>query len=153
MTTRRWLIIVGLVSACGPASPEPAGDEAALRAAIAGYDSAWQAKDSARVAPYLASDYAYFTSTGGLSTRAESFGFLRDTTYWLTRSDRSELEITMSGTVARVSSRWIGEGMYQGGVVRDDQTCGLIWIWRDERWQLFSEHCVNRAAESTDSVP
>ena len=124
-----------------------------LRAAIAGYDSAWKAKDSARVARYVASEYAYFTSTGGLSSRSESFGFLRDTTYQLTRSDRSDLEITMAGTVARVSSRWKGEGVYQGSGVQDDQTCGLIWIWRDERWQLFSEHCVNRTVSSADSAP
>ena len=151
MTRRPWLLVVSLVSGCSPATPEPAGDEAALRAAIAGYDSAWKAKDSIRVAQYLAPDYAYFASTGERSSRAESFGFLRDTTYRLTRSDRSELEITMSGSVARVSSRWMGDGMYQGRVVRDDQTCGLIWTWRDQRWQLFSEHCVNRAVSSADS--
>ena len=151
MTMRPWLLLLSFTFACRPASPQPAGDEAALRTAIAGYDSAWKAKDSIRVAQYLAPDYAYFTSTGDLSSRAESFGFLRDTTYWLTRSDRSELDITISGTVARVSSRWMGDGMYQGSVVRDDQTCGLIWTWREQRWQLFSEHCVNRAVSTADS--
>lgn len=151
MTIRPW-VIFGLAMACQPAAP-PGGDEASLRAAIAGYDSAWKAKDSALVDHYLAPDYAYFTSTGGLSSRTESFGFLRDTTYRLTRSERSELGIALSGPVARVSSRWIGQGVYQNTVVQDDQTCGLIWTWRDARWQLFTEHCVNRAAAPVDSTP
>ena len=142
------LSVAALIALAGcNATPRPAlqGDEAALRSAVAAYDSAWLAKDSLGVARHLAGEYTYFTSTGGISSLSESYGFLRDTTYRLTRSERSEVSVTMTGQVGRVSSRWIGVGEYQGAAVRDDQTCGQIWIWRDGRWQLFSEHCVNRA--------
>jgi ketosteroid isomerase-like protein len=142
-----------LCLACNPASDQAAtGDEASLRAVIAAYDSAWMAKDSARVARYLAEDYIYFTSTGGVSSLSESFGFLQDTTYRLTRSDRSEFGITVTGPMARVSSRWVGEGAYRGTPIRDDQTCVQIWTWRDARWQLFSEHCANRSQPVSDSL-
>jgi ketosteroid isomerase-like protein len=148
-----WCLILGISLGCGlermPLSRE--ADDVRLRAAVAGYDSAWQAKDSARVARYLASDYTYFTSNGGMSSLAESFGFLRDTTYRLSRSHRSELGITIAGTVARVSSRWEGVGEYQGEPVLDDQNCGQTWVWREARWQLFSEHCVNRPKQSGDN--
>jgi hypothetical protein len=104
------------------------------------YDSAWAAKDTAIVGRVLAPAYTYFTSVGGLSDRAASLGFLADTSYVLTLSRRSEVELTIRGAVGRVSSRWEGEGRFQGEAVLDDQTCGQIWLWERSRWLLFTEH-------------
>jgi ketosteroid isomerase-like protein len=129
--------------ACGSPSADP-GTEAQLRAAVAAYDSAWQAKDSAGVAEWLAPEYVYVTSTGDLSPRARTLEFLADPTYHLIRSVRSDVEITIAGPVARLTSRWQGRGEYQDRPVIDDQTCGQTWLWREGRWQLFTEHCVNR---------
>ncbi len=116
----------------------------AVRELVGSYDAAWLAKDTAAVARLLAPGYVYFTSTGGLSFRSETIAFLSDTSYVLDEMDRSEVEITLDGPVARVSSRWRGTGRYQGAPVRDDQTCGQIWVWAEGIWRLFSEHCVNR---------
>lgn len=84
------------------------------------------------------------TSTGDVSTREQSLEFLADPTYRLSQAVRSDVEITIAGPVARVTSRWEGRGEYQGEPVIDDQTCGQTWLWRDGRWELFTEHCVNR---------
>lgn len=137
------VVALGGMLACTGAS-EPQGTEAQLRAAVAAYDAAWQAKDSAGVSPILAPEYAYLTSTGGVSSRTRTLEFLADPTYRLTYVERSDIDVTVAGPVARVTSRWQGEGEYQGQPVLDDQTCGQTWLWRDSRWQLFTEHCVNR---------
>jgi hypothetical protein len=129
--------------ACGSPSADP-GTEAQLRAAVAAYDSTWQAKDSEGVAERMAAEYVYVTSTGDVSTREQSLEFLADPTYRLSQAVRSDVEITIAGPVARVTSRWEGRGEYQGEPVIDDQTCGQTWLWRDGRWELFTEHCVNR---------
>ena len=147
MTTRLTLALLAL-SAC--VSSAPGGTEADLRRRIATSDSAWAAKDVAGVDQVLAPEYTYFTSNGGLSDRAASLEFLTDTAYHLTRSERTEVQVTISGAVARISSRWQGEGMYRGDVVQDDQTCGQTWVYRGARWMLFTEHCVNRV--KADSV-
>ena len=128
--------------ACGrPAAP---GDETSLRVALARYDAAWLSKDAAAVGDLLSPDYAYFTSRGGLDDRAAMLGFLADTSYVLTLSRRTEVRVTIAGPVARVGSRWEGEGRFRGEPVRDDQTCGMTWLWERAGWRLFTEHCVNR---------
>lgn len=148
MIARRLSIVVvalGASLACSASTDPAAGErEADLRASIAAYDSAWQAKDSARVDSLLASDYLYVSSTGQLSPRTQTLEFLLDPTYRLSHLERSELGIASAGPVARATSRWQGRGEYQGRPVLDDQTCGQIWVWREGRWQLFTEHCVNR---------
>lgn len=146
----RALPVLALGATACSSSPDPApdrGSEADLRASIAAYDSAWQGKDSARVAYLMASDYLYVSSTGQLSPRGQSLEFLLDPTYRLNHVARSEIEIAVAGPVARVTSRWQGEGEFKGRPVLDDQTCGQTWAWREGRWQLFTEYCVNRPVE------
>jgi ketosteroid isomerase-like protein len=153
---RRSLTGTGLalaLVACGPRPPAPVAAAGEVRALVARYDSAWNAKDSATVARLLAADYAYFTSTGRLSGRDDALGFLQDTSYVLTSVRRSEVRIAVAGPVARVASRWEGTGRFQGTAVEDDQSCGQIWVWDGGRWQLFSEHCVNRATTDSASPP
>ncbi len=142
VNSRAALAALVLLGACDGAQA-PEGD-APVRAAIAAYDAAWLAKDSARVADILAPDYLYYTSNGGLSERERSLSFLADTSYHLEKSVRSDLRLEQDGPVVRVTSRWEGKGRYRGEPVLDDQTCGQIWIWKDARWRLYSEHCVNR---------
>jgi hypothetical protein len=149
------LSVPGVLLACRPPlkAVPPSGPNAAadLQAIVAAYDSAWAAKDTTAVGRLLSANYVYFTSKGGLSSRAETMRFLTDTSYVLTRVRRSDIQVTLSDPAARVTSRWEGEGRYQGEPVRDDQTCGQIWVWQEARWQLFSEHCVNRPL--TDAAP
>jgi ketosteroid isomerase-like protein len=147
---------IALVTGCPESPGPPASAEADLRRAIATYDSAWTAKDTAIVASLLDPKYLYFTSSGRLSDRAASLDFLADTSFSLTRYQRADVEVTIAGSVARISSHWEGEGRFQGEAVLDDQTCGQTWLWERGRWLLFTEHCVNRprpdANASTDST-
>jgi hypothetical protein len=71
---------------------------------------------------------------------------LSDSSYRLEHATRSEVEVSRSGPVAVVSSRWQGWGTYRGVPFTDDQRCGQTWLltthetWQS--WQLLSEHCV-----------
>jgi hypothetical protein len=112
---------------------------------VAQYDSAWNRRDTTTVNRLLAPRYQYFTSTGGVSSRAETMRFLSAPDYVLERAKRSQLSISLSGTVAVVSSRWQGEGSYRGEVFKDDQRCGQTWVRTAAAWQLLSEHCVQIA--------
>jgi uncharacterized glyoxalase superfamily protein PhnB len=143
---------VALVTACAAPAGPPASAEADLHAAVGRYDTAWAAKDTAAVGHLLAPEYTYFTSSGELSDRSASLGFLTDTSYVLTLSHRSDVEITIAGSVGRVSSRWEGKGRFRGEPVLDDQTCGQIWLWERSRWLLFTEHCANRVPAVPDSA-
>ncbi len=92
-----------LFAASRTVAPTPPSGEAgvnAVREMVGSYDAAWLAKDTATVARLLAPGYVYFTSTGGLSSRAETVAFLSDTSYVLDEMDRSEVEITVAGTMA-----------------------------------------------------
>jgi hypothetical protein len=136
---------LSILLACGQGRQWSDRDaEITLRTRLQTYDSAWVAKDSTTIEKILAPQYAYFTSTGDLSSRIQTFTFLADTSYQLTRSHRTELAVTVAGPVARISSRWEGSGRYQGEPVEDDQTCGQTWVFMSGDWKLFTEHCANR---------
>jgi hypothetical protein len=150
MTDGRHLPFLLLALAC--TSP-PADQEGALRAALARYDSVWAAKDSAAIDALLAPEYLYFSSTGELSRKGTTLSFLADTSYTLTSSHRTEVEVTLDGALGRVSSRWQGRGRFQGQVVDDDQTCGLTWVLREGRWLLFTERCVGRQRGDSTATP
>ncbi len=109
---------------------------------VAKLDSGWNGKDTVSVSRLLAPRYQYFTSRGGLRSRAEMLRFLGSPEYVLEQATRSELAITMSGPAAVVSSRWQGRGTYRGKPFRDDQRCGQVWLQAGRTWELLSEHCV-----------
>jgi hypothetical protein len=109
---------------------------------VAQYDSAWNRRDTIAVSRLLAPRYQYFTSRGGVSSRAETMRFLIAPDYVLEQAKRSELSLSLSGPVAVVSSRWQGQGTYRGEAFKDDQRCGQTWLRSARAWQLLSEHCV-----------
>ena len=139
---RGWLDSVGLsVTEAARIQPTYAWEE--VRAFVAQYDSAWNQRDTSAVSRLLAPQYQYFTSRGGVSSRAETLVMLSDPDYRLEHAERSEIVITLSSPVAVVSSRWVGRGSYRGRPFKDDQRCGQTWLQASRRtWQLLSEHCV-----------
>ncbi|HEU5041489.1 MAG TPA: nuclear transport factor 2 family protein [Gemmatimonadales bacterium] len=139
------LALGALPPAAGQAQTESA-TRSQVTALVARYDSAWGRRDTSVVGHLLAPRYQYFTSRGGVSSRAETLEFLRDSTYVLRRAQRSELSVSPDGPVAIVSSRWQGEGSYRGEPFTDDQRCGQTWTRAGGTWQLLSEHCVQIAA-------
>jgi len=148
---RQWkLRLVGsacvLLSGCnGPG----AGDElttAEVLSTIQAFDEAWRGKDSAAVAAFLADDYSYSSSTGGLLTREWLLEeLLGDPEYRLDRSERNELHVVLYGTTAVVSSRWRGVGSYRGEPIRDDQRCSLVMVRDGARVRIVTEHCTQIA--------
>jgi hypothetical protein len=103
---------------------------------VARYDSAWDRKDTLAAGRLMAPEYQYFNSLGGVRPRAVMLEFLRSPDYHLQQAARSEVQVTQSGPVAVVSSRWKGHGTYQGQRFVDDQRCGLVWSERQVpgRW-------------------
>lgn len=122
----------------------------AAPAFVAQYDSAWSRRDTSAVSRLLAPQYQYFTSRGGVSSRAETLALLSDPSYRLEQADRSEVRVSISGPVTVVGSRWVGRGTYKGEAFKDDQRCGQTWLQTGRRWQLLSEHCVQITPASSD---
>jgi hypothetical protein len=138
---RVWLDSVGLsVTEAARIQPTYAWKE--VGALVARYDSAWNQRDTIAVSRLLAPQYQYFTSRGGVSSRAETMAMLSAPDYRLEHAKRSEIAISLSRPVAVVSSRWVGHGTYRGQPFKDDQRCGQTWLETSETWQLVSEHCV-----------
>ena len=140
---RAWLDSVGL-SVTEAARIQPTYPE--LADVVAEYDKAWNNRDTAAVSRLLAPGYQYFTSRGGVSTRAETLAMLSAPDYRLEHAKRSEIAVSRSGQVAVVSSRWVGDGTYRGRAFKDDQRCGQTWLQTGWEWQLLSEHCVQITA-------
>jgi hypothetical protein len=145
---RVWLDSVGLsVTEAARIQPTYAWKEVA--ALVAQYDSAWNQRDTIAVSRLLAPRYQYFTSRGGVSSRAETMAMLSAPDYRLEHASRSEIEISLSSPVAVVSSRWVGRGTYRGQPFKDDQRCSQTWLQTGRMmWQLVSEHCVQIAPAS-----
>jgi Domain of unknown function (DUF4440) len=147
---RRHLVILTAAGMLAGALALPRGARARIQptyapkveAYVARYDSAWNQRDTSAVSRLLAPRYQYFTSRGGVSSRAETMAMLSDPGYRLAHAHRSEIVVSPSGPVAVVSSRWQGQGTYQGEPFKDDQRCGQTWLLTDRTWQLLSEHCV-----------
>ncbi|MBA3759070.1 MAG: nuclear transport factor 2 family protein [Gemmatimonadales bacterium] len=129
---------------------QPTYEGWAAPAFVAQYDSAWSRRDTSAVSRLLAPQYQYFTSRGGVSSRAETLALLSDPGYRLEQADRSEVRVSISGPVTVVSSRWVGRGTYEGEAFKDDQRCGQTWLQTGRRWQLLSEHCVQITPASSD---
>lgn len=127
------------------ASQEPDKKIAEVLRTVSSYDTAWNKKDVASVEKYLAPEYTYFSSTGGLSDRSETLKFLAMPDYVLTFVERSEIKAFRNGATVIVSSRWKGKGKYSGGEIDDDQRCGQVFIRSRGDWKILAEHCVQIA--------
>jgi ketosteroid isomerase-like protein len=121
-------------------TPQSAADSVSTMVSV--YDRAWNSRDTSAVQRILAPDYQYFTSRGGVASRAEALAMLASPEYVLTRARRSEVSVRMTEAVAVVASRWQGEGKYRGERFVDDQRCGQTWLRTGRSWQILSEHCV-----------
>ena len=94
-----------------------------------------------------ASQYKYFTSVGGVSSRARNLEILAADYYKVISAQRTEIEISIDGNTAIVSSRWRGNGIWQGEPFNDNQRCGLVIQKQGKELKLLSEHCVDISSE------
>lgn len=145
MIYRRIFILIALLSLTSNFGAGQSTDElpTPVKNALAEYDKAWNSKNVSAVSNILASDYVYFSSTGGLTNRKSTLEFLATPEYKLSFVERSEIKLlSHNGQVAVVSSRWKGRGVYSGGEIDDDQRCGLVFVRQSKGWKLLSEHCA-----------
>lgn len=145
----RLLLIAACLGmlACAAASDGTGGEAelstAEVLATLQSLDEAVRQKDTAAVAVLLTDDYTYLSSRGGVRSRD---WLLRDLlghpSYRLDHSERGEVQVSLYGTTAVVSSRWRGEGSYNGEPVRDDQRCSLVMVKEAGRVRVAMEHCT-----------
>ena len=111
------------------------------------YDSAWNSKNNRVVDSLYASKYQYFTSVGGVSSRARNLEILAADYYKVIAATRTEVDISIDGNIAIVSSRWQGNGIFKDEPFNDNQRCGLVIQKKGEELKLLSEHCVDISTE------
>ncbi|RAV99349.1 nuclear transport factor 2 family protein [Pseudochryseolinea flava] len=106
------------------------------------YDVAWNAKDGKSIETLLSDQYIYFSSLGETTKKAETIKFLTDSAYVIHSANRNEIEISVKGNIATVSSHWVGDLSWQGETIHDNQRCGLTIAKINGNLEIISEHCV-----------
>ncbi|HKH59544.1 MAG TPA: nuclear transport factor 2 family protein [Flavitalea sp.] len=111
------------------------------------YDNAWNTKNNKVVDSLYAPQYRYFTSVGGVSSRARNLEILTANYYRVIAANRTEIDISIDGNIAIVSSRWQGNGVWMNEPFNDNQRCGLVIQKKGKELKLLSEHCVDISTE------
>lgn len=122
---------------------ENALTEKEVRNFINDYDNMWAKRDTTALKEAMADNYIYFTSVGSTTDRKKILGwFVPADKYKVDTAVRSEIDVTIHGNTAIVSSRWIGSGSFDGEKFRDDQRCSLTIQKENGKMKLISEHCT-----------
>ena len=107
------------------------------------YDELWAKRDTTGMKAAMAENYIYFSSTGNTTTRARILSwFTPADKYKVDTAKRSEVNVSINGNTAIVSSRWIGSGSFDGEKFSDDQRCSLTIQKENGKLKLISEHCT-----------
>ena len=122
---------------------ETALTEKEVRDFLNDYDAMWAKRDTTALKETMADNYIYFTSVGSTTDRNKIVGwFVPADKYKVDSAIRSEIDVTIHGNTAIVSSRWIGSGSFDGEKFRDDQRCSLTIQKENGKIKLISEHCT-----------
>lgn len=106
------------------------------------WTKAWLDRDALVVDSLMAPGYVYVGPNGQVLDRRRILSIIRSPRYRLVVGARTEVGVTSLGAgAAVVSSRWKGEGSYEGQGFRDDHRCTTILVRREGRWQIILEHC------------
>jgi ketosteroid isomerase-like protein len=141
-----WLM-VAFIALCGISSAQTKNShEDEITRLVEKYDDAWNHKDAAMVDRLLAPDYVYFSSKGQVRSRQSLFDEFLSPKYTLVSAIRSEVKVYRSSDTAVVSSRWKGNGTYDGKEFHDDQRCSIVLSREKPGWMILSEHCTQIVA-------
>ena len=110
--------------------------------AIKKFDNGWEYKNMTAVDSVLSPADIYFTQSGNTFSRDSVVATSGENDYLLYDMSRSEIEVTLTGNTAVVSTRWKGKGIYRGTPFNEDQRCSLVLIKKDNKVQILSEHCT-----------
>jgi hypothetical protein len=116
--------------------------------AIKKFDNGWEHKELKAVDSVLSPGYVYFTQSGGTFSRDSVVATAGENTYALKDMSRTEMNVTLYGNTAIVSTRWKGKGSYRGTPFDEDQRCSITVMKKDGKVEILSEHCtpIKRAA-------
>ena len=139
-------LLVFLMTGCAITwAQRPKSSEGDVVKFVEKYDNAWNRKDAGAIESILAPDYVYLTSKGGIESRQALIDELMSPTYQLASAERSEMKVYFASGTAVVSSRWKGQGTYNGVEFHDDQRCSIVLAREGQSWQVLSEHCTQIA--------
>lgn len=144
LKTPLFFFSVLLLTGCGSREEKHSDSltEKEVRDFVAGYDRAWNSKDTVTMNVLMNNQYIYFSSRGDTHRKAPTIDFLGDTAYVIHKATRSEIEVIIAGDMATVSSRWIGDLTWNGESIYDNQRCGLTLRKADGVITVVAEHCV-----------
>ena len=121
-------------------------NEQNIRQFVERYDNAWNHKDATVIERILAPEYVYFSSKGDVRSRQSLLDELLSPKYVLVSAERSEINVYVASGTAVVSSRWKGQGTYDGRQFRDDQRCSIVLVRNKQDWLVLAEHCTQIVA-------
>ena len=139
-----------LMSACSNGTGTPAKEddltENEVREFIKAYDKAWSERDTMALKDMIDEKYIYFTSVGSTLKRNSIMSwFTPADKYKVDTAVRNEIEVTLNGNTAIVSSHWVGSGSFGEERFNDDQRCGLVVRKVGGKVRVIEEHCVQIA--------
>ena len=137
---------LGIFGSVASGTNGPSSTHDSIVLAIKNYDEAWNRKDVTSVERAMAADYVYFTSNGDVWSRQRTLDLLRSPKYLLKSAERTEIEVHRTGNTAIVSSRWKGQGSYEGEEFHDDQRCSIVLARAGRSWKVLAEHCTQIVA-------
>jgi ketosteroid isomerase-like protein len=110
---------------------------------IMSYDDMWARRDTSLMKETMSDNYIYFSSTGRTIDRKSIMDWFNPADkYKVDSVSRNEIKITIEGSTAIVSSRWVGRGSFGGEKFEDDQRCGLVIRKENGKLKILSEHCT-----------
>lgn len=139
---RQGLLILFVITAMVSCKKQRDLTEQEVIDTIKKFDNGWEHKNMKAVDSVLAPSYIYFTQSGTLFSRDSVVATSGENDYLLKNMSRSEIEVTITGNTAVVSTRWKGEGMYRGNPFNEDQRCSIVLMKKDNKVQFLSEHCT-----------
>ena len=148
MKKRIVLFVIGsIIFGCNDKTAQSANEEALtekeVRDFINEYDNMWAKRDTTAMKESMSENYIYFTSIGNTSNRERIISWFTPVDkYKVDTAVRSEINVTIHGNTAIVSTRWIGSGTFDGERFRDDQRCSLTIQKKAGKLKLISEHCT-----------
>lgn len=117
--------------------------EAEVKDFVNKYDRLWANRDTTGMKQAVDENYIYFTSTGATIGRKDMLSwFVPADKYKVEKAERTEVTVQLNGNTAIVSSRWMGNGSFDGEKFNDDQRCGLVIQKKSGRLVLIGEHCT-----------
>jgi hypothetical protein len=138
----KLVFILALIILCSSCKREQAITEQEVINTLKKFDDGWDNKNMSDVDKVLSPHYIYFTQSGTLFNRDSVVATAGENSYTLKNVSRSEIEVTITGNTAVVSSRWKGEGAYRGTSFNEDQRCSVVLIKEDNKVSILTEHCT-----------